>query len=156
MQWNQNLCLPSTSMVGSTSGSGNSWTVGISQGTTSPRRPTPDLKSSTSGIRIRLRRWTWTSSPESVMCWTAHRRTLSNTHLAECAVALRCGAFFVEMFSENPPKFSMDFCTWTWNLSQKNIKRLLLSGVHSNSINANSLFYFEKKLLVEYFSELQK
>ena len=97
MQWNQNLCLPSKSMAGSTSGSGNLWTAGILQGTTSPKRPTPDLKSSTSGIRIRSKRWTWISSPESVMCWTAPLRTLSNTHLADALWLLRCGVFYLKI-----------------------------------------------------------
>ena len=94
MQWNQNLCLPSTSMAGSTSGSGNSWTAGTSQGITSPKRPTPDLKLSTSGIRIRSRRWTWISSPESVMRWTAHQPTLLNIHLAD-ALWLYAAALFL-------------------------------------------------------------
>lgn len=100
MQWNQNLCLPSTIMVESTSGSGNSWTAGTSQGITSPKRPTPDLKLSTSGIRIKSKKWTWISSPASVMCWTAPLRTLLNIHLAD-ALWLYAAAHFLLKCSVN-------------------------------------------------------
>ena len=124
MQWNQNLCLPSTSMAGSTSGSGNSWTAGISQGTTSPKRQTPDLKSSTSGIRIRSKKWTWISSPESVMCWTAHQPTLLNIHLAD-ALWLYAAALF----------YSKIFC------SQRRLSvRVINANLEDNPFSSLSLF----------------
>ena len=133
MLWNQNLCLPSTNKAGLTSDSGNSWTADTSQGTTSPKRPTPDLKLSTSGIRIRLRKWAWTSSPESVLCWTAHRQTLSNMHIADALWLYTAARFFVEMFGEFMPKFSMDF--YTCGIMKKSIEVIILLSACRPNVN---------------------